>query len=183
MKSFTTLALLLSLAAPVALAADDARPLQVVPKLDLQRYSGTWHEIARLPMYFERRCVGDITATYVPLESGRVQVRNACLRDDGVRMQSVGMARRSGSEPAKLEVRFAPAWLSFLPMVWSDYWVIALDEDYQWALVGEPGREYLWFLSREPAMDAETFDALKARARALGYSLEELIIVVPPRED
>ena len=181
MKSFATPALLLALAAPAA--ADDPAPLQAVPELDLQRYSGTWHEIARLPMYFERRCVGDITATYVPLESGRVQVRNACLRDDGVRMQSVGMARRTGSEPAKLEVRFAPAWLSFLPMVWADYWVIALDEDYQWALVGEPDREYLWFLSREPEVDTKTFDALKARARELGYSLEELIVVVPPRVD
>ena len=181
MKTLPALALLLALAAPAA--ADEPAPLQAVPELDLQRYSGTWHEIARLPMYFERRCVGDITATYIPLESGRVQVRNACLRDDGVRMQSVGMARRTGSEPAKLEVRFAPAWLSFLPMVWADYWVIALDEDYRWALVGEPEREYLWFLSREPSMDAETFERLKARARELGYSLDGLIVVVPPRAD
>lgn len=181
MKTFPALALLLALAAPAA--ADEPAPLPVVPELDLQRYSGTWHEIARLPMYFERRCVGDITATYVPLESGRVQVRNACLRDDGVRLQSVGMARRAGSEPAKLEVRFAPAWLSFLPFVWADYWVIALDEDYRWALVGEPEREYLWFLSREPSMDAATFEALKARARELGYSLDELIVVVPPKAD
>jgi apolipoprotein D and lipocalin family protein len=181
MKTLPALALLLALAAPAA--AEDPKPLQAVPELDLQRYSGTWHEIARLPMYFERRCVGDITATYVPLESGRVQVTNACLRDDGVRMQSVGMARRAGDHPAKLEVRFAPAWLSFLPMVWADYWVIALDADYQWALVGEPGREYLWILSREPALDAETFDMLKAKARELGYSLEELIVVVPPKAD
>lgn len=181
MKTLPALALLLALAAPAA--AKDPPPLEAVPELDLQRYSGTWHEIARLPMYFERRCVGDITATYVPLESGRVQVRNACLRDDGVRMQSEGMARRAGDHPAKLQVRFAPAWLSFLPMVWADYWVIALDPDYRWALVGEPDREYLWFLSREPVMDAATFDDLKARARAMGYSLEELIVVVPPRAD
>ena len=182
MKTLPALALLLALAAPAASAADPA-PLQAVPELDLQRYSGTWNEIARLPMYFERHCVGEITATYVPLESGRVQVRNACTRDDGTRMQSVGMARRPGSEPGKLQVRFAPAWLSFLPMVWADYWVIALDPDYQWALVGEPDREYLWILARAPALDAGTFDMLKARARELGYSLEELIVVVPPRAD
>lgn len=181
MKSLTLLALLLALSAPAA--AEAPAPLEAVPELDLQRYSGTWHEIARLPMYFERRCVGDITATYVPLESGRVQVRNACLRDDGVRMQSTGMARRSGTHPAKLEVRFAPAWLSFLPMVWGDYWVIALDPDYQWAMVGEPAREYLWILSRAPAMDVATFERLKARARELGYSLDELIVVVPPTRD
>ena len=181
MNAFPALALMLALAAPAA--ADEPAPLQAVPELDLQRYSGTWHEIARLPMYFERRCVGDITATYVPLESGRVQVRNACLRDDGVRMQSNGMARRAGTDPAKLEVRFAPSWLSFLPMVWSDYWVIALDPDYRWALVGEPDREYLWILSREPALAAGTFNMIKARAVELGYTLDELIVVVPPVAD
>ncbi|GAB2491381.1 lipocalin family protein [Arenimonas alkanexedens] len=181
MKTLPALALLMALSAPAA--AEPAQPLQAVPELDLQRYSGTWYEIARLPMYFERRCVSDVTATYVPLESGRVEVRNACLRDDGVRMQSKGMARLSGTEPAKLEVRFAPSWLSFLPMVWSDYWVIALDEDYQWALVGEPDRKYLWILSRDSELDAATFDMLKAKARELGYSLDELIVVVPPRAD
>ena len=69
-----------------------------------------------------------------------------------------GIARRSGERAAELEVRFAPAWLSFLPFVWADYWVIALDRDYQWAIVGEPDRDYLWFLTREPTVDAATFD-------------------------
>ena len=156
-------------------------PLQAVPDLDLARYAGTWHEIARLPMYFERRCARDITATYTPRADGSIAVRNACMRDDGVRMASDGVARKRGSSNAKLEVRFAPGWLSALPFVWADYWVIAVDEDYRWAVVGEPGREYLWILSREPSVDAKTFEDLKGRARMQGYDLAELIVVSKPR--
>ncbi len=155
-------------------------PLQAVPELDLARYSGTWHEIARLPMYFERKCARDITATYTLRDDGTISVRNACVKADGVNMVSEGVARKAGTDPAKLQVRFAPGWLSALPFVWADYWVIAVDADYRWAIVGEPGREYLWILSREPAVDAKTFEDLKGRARMMGYDLAELIVVSPP---
>lgn len=156
-------------------------PLQAVPGLDLARYAGTWHEIARLPMYFERKCVRDITATYTPRDDGTITVRNACVKADGEAVVSEGVARKAGSDPAKLLVRFAPGWLSALPFVWADYWVIAVDEDYRWAIVGEPGREYLWILSREPTLDAKTFEDLKGRARMHGYDLAKLIVVSPPR--
>ena len=159
-----------------------AKPaLQAVPELDLARYAGTWHEIARLPMYFERKCVRDITATYTPREDGTITVRNACVKADGESQVSEGVARKAGTDPAKLEVRFAPDWLSKLPMVWADYWVIAVDPEYRWAIVGEPDREYLWILSREPELDVQTFEDLKGRARMLGYDLGELIVVSPPR--
>ncbi|MBW8369096.1 MAG: lipocalin family protein [Arenimonas sp.] len=156
-------------------------PLQAVPDLDLARYAGTWHEIARLPMYFERKCVRDVTATYTPREDGTLTVRNACVKADGETMASEGVARMAGNNPAKLQVRFAPRWLSALPFVWADYWVIAVDQDYRWAIVGEPDRKYLWILAREPALDAQTLDDLKGRARMLGYELDELIVVSPPR--
>jgi len=129
--------LLLMLASP-AMAQP---PLQAVPELDLARYAGTWHEIARLPMFFQRKCARDVTATYTLAEDGTIGVRNACVKQDGDTMASDGQARRTEHGQGKLEVRFAPAWLSALPMVWADYWVIALDQDYQWAIVGEPGRE------------------------------------------
>jgi apolipoprotein D and lipocalin family protein len=76
----------------------------------------------------------------------------------------------------KLEVRFAPKWLSWLPLVWADYWVVALGDDYRWAMVGQPGRKYLWILSRQPSLDRKTFDALKTRAVAMGYDLSGLIV-------
>ena len=163
------LPLLMLLSAPALAIAKP--PLQAVPELDLARYAGTWHEIARLPMYFERKCARDITATYTPRKDGTITVRNACVKADGVNMVSEGVARKTGADPAKLEVRFAPGWLSALPFVWADY---------RWAIVGEPGREYLWILSREPALDAKTFEDLKGRARMMGYDLAELIVVSPP---
>ncbi|PRH81982.1 lipocalin family protein [Arenimonas caeni] len=157
-------------------------PLQPVPGLDINRYSGTWYEIARLPNRFEDQCVGDVTATYTPLQSGRIQVVNACRNADGEIEAVEGQARKSGRHLAKLEVRFAPAWLGWLPFVWADYWVVALDPDYRWAIVGEPDRKYLWFLAREPAVDRATFDELRARATALGFDLDALVVVSPPAD-
>ena len=85
------------------------------------------------------------------------------------------MARQIGAaDSPKLEVRFAPAWLSFLPMVWGDYWVIDLDPDYRLVAVSEPSREYLWVLSRTPAVDAQAYEALLARLAARGFDLGKL---------
>ena len=172
----------LACAAGLVSGPANARDLQPVRDLDLQRYAGVWHEIARLPNRFEDDCVGDITATYTPRDDGSIRVVNACREESGDIMSSEGEARQAGEHAAQLEVRFAPKWLSFLPFVWADYWVIALDENYQWALVGEPGLKYFWILSREPQLDAKTFEDIKARARGLGYDLGDLVVVNPPIE-
>lgn len=178
MRSGILLAALLAAAS----AVHAAEPLEPVAELDIGRYSGTWHEIARLPNRWQDRCAADITATYTPMQSGRIRVVNACRGKDG-RMQSVtGQARRSADHPGKLKVRFAPAWLGWLPFVWADYWVLALDPDYRWVIVGEPGRKYLWILARDPALDRATLDALRARATALGYRLDDLVVANPPRD-
>ena len=76
---------------------------------------------------------------------------------------------------AKLKVRFAPAWLSWLPMVWGDYWVIGLARDYSWAVVGEPGRKYLWILARTPRLDDQSIAAARAAARDNGFEVERLV--------
>jgi apolipoprotein D and lipocalin family protein len=150
-----------------------------VPALDLQRYSGQWHEIAHLPMFWQRQCVGDITATYTPKPDGTVGVRNACRTSDGTRDVSEGVARPVGAKPGQLEVRFAPEWLSWVPMVWADYWVIDLDPQYRWAVVGGPDRDNLWVLSRTPGMDRTLFEQIKARATAKGYRLDDLKVMAP----
>lgn len=146
-----------------------------VPALDLQRYSGTWHQVAHLPMFFQRKCVRGTTAHYAPQADGTVQVRNACIDEAGKRIESTGVARPVPGEPGALEVRFAPDWLDWLPFTWAPYWVIALDPDYQWAMVGGPGRDYLWILSREPSLDPDRLASLVEQARVLGYPVEELI--------
>ena len=112
-------------------------------------------------------------------KTGSIGVLNACRTKDGSMDQSQGVARPVEGHPSRLEVRFAPDWLSWLPAVWADYWVIALDPDYQWAMVGEPGRDYLWILSREPSMDRALFEQLKSKAEGMGYDLSPLVMAAP----
>jgi apolipoprotein D and lipocalin family protein len=152
-------------------------PLMVVPEVDVTRYMGTWYEIARLPNSFQDHCAGDVTATYTLLEDGDIEVLNQCKEDNGEVSQAKGKARRAGDdEPSsKLEVRFAPAFLSFLSFVWGNYWVIDLAPDYSYAVVGEPNREYLWILSRTPTMEEVTLRQILDRAKGQGYELAGLI--------
>lgn len=164
------------LAASTAVAADPAAaPLETVATLDLPRYMGTWYEVAKFPNRFQRQCAGPASAEYRLLPGGTVQVVNRCPLADGQVDQVVGEARRIGPEGSpKLEVRFAPAWLSWLPFVWGNYWVVDLDAAYQLAVVSEPKREYLWVLSRQPAVAPEVWDALLARLRQQGFDLAKL---------
>lgn len=168
------------LCAALALPATAAE-VTSVEQLDITRYAGQWHEIARLPMFFQRNCVGENTAQYTLRDDGLVGVHNSCRNEDGDIDTVEGVARRDETHPGRLEVRFAPDWLSWLPLTWADYWVIAVDPDYQWAVVGEPGHEYLWILSRTPDMSRERFDELKALATTMGYDLDALIVSAPLR--
>lgn len=154
-------------------------PNAPVATLDLDRYSGTWHEVARLPMFFQRNCIKDTTATYTRQENGRVKVRNACREEDGGLIEVVGEARTT-DVAGGLEVRFAPAWLGWIPAVWADYWIIDLDPDYQWAVVGGPGKGALWVLYREPSIPADLLERLRQRAEARGYALSTLIVAAAP---
>jgi len=151
-------------------------PNDAVPALDLQRYSGQWHEIAHLPMFFQRNCAAHITAEYTPQADGSVGVRNACDDKAGKRIVSEGAARGMAGHPGRLEVRFAPAWLAWAPFVWADYWVIELDPDYRWAVVGGPDRKYLWVLSRTPTLPRAKFEAIKVRTARRGYPVDRLVL-------
>ena len=156
----------------VCTAAD--APLPVVSALDLVRYAGTWHEIARYPNYFERMCVRDVTANYSANADGTIRVVNACRKDDGTMTQAEGVARLV-TPPAKLQVRFAPDWLAWLPVAWANYWVIDLADDYNYAVVGEPGRDYLWILARAPQMSDGVYARIVARLPTLGFDPARLV--------
>lgn len=153
----------------------DDGPLATIPSLDIPRYMGRWYEIAKYPNRFQQKCVGDTSAEYSLEPDGNVQVINRCRLEDGQFDEAVGAARQIGDRSSpKLEVRFAPAWLSFIPAVWGDYWVIDLDGDYQLAVVSEPKREYLWILSRSPKVSPEVYDRVLQRLHDKGFDTRKL---------
>jgi len=158
------LLLLLSALAPLA-PAEEAR-MMPVPTLDLQRYSGAWYEIARLPNPFQKKCAHSVVVHYSVRDDGRLDVVNECVEADGQTSRAAGVARLADPKgpPSQLKVRFAPAFLSFLSAVWGDYWVIDLAPDYSYAVIGGPKREYLWILSREPRMPEAVYAEILARA-------------------
>lgn len=160
---------------PAAIAAAAAQPLQTIPALDLPRYMGRWHEIARFPNGFQKKCVAAATAEYTLWPNGRVRVVNRCRMADGAVSVAEAEGRRVGPEgSAKLKVRFAPSWLSFLPFVWGKYWVVDLDPAYRLVAVGEPGRDYLWVLSRTPGIARADYEALLGRLAAKGFDVTKL---------
>ena len=156
-------------------AAPPPSPLATVASLDVPRYMGTWFEIAKYPNWFQRKCIADTRAEYRLQAGGNIVVVNRCRKDSGEVDEAVGEARQLGAAASpKLQVRFAPSWLSILPFVWGDYWVIDLDERYELVAVSEPKREYLWVLSRTPAVNAAAYAALLARLKAQGFDLNRL---------
>lgn len=150
-------------------------PVTTIQSLDVQRYMGKWHEIAKYPNRFQAKCVSDTSADYSLQPDGTVKVVNRCRLANGEMDEAVGTARQIGEATSpKLKVRFAPAWLSWLPAVWGDYWVIDLDPAYQLAAVSDPRREYLWVLSRTPQVDPPAYQALLGRLQARGFDLSKL---------
>jgi apolipoprotein D and lipocalin family protein len=149
--------------------ADTKSELQTVPKVDLSRYVGRWYEIARYPNRFQRKCAGDTSATYSLLPSGEIQVINACRKQDGSIDEAKGKAKIVDKQSnAKLKVSF------FWPF-YGAYWIIGLDPEYRWAVVGHPDRKYLWILSRSAQMsEAEYNEALRV-IRAKGYDESRLM--------
>lgn len=149
--------------------------LKTIPSLDVPRYMGTWYEIAKFPNWFQKKCVSNTKAVYSVRPDGNLKVLNSCKTSDGGVSEAEGTARQIGAKDSpKLEVRFAPAWLSFLPMVWGDYWVIDLDPQYQVAVVSDPRREYLWILSRTPQLDKKIYDELLQRLQAQQFDVRKL---------
>lgn len=147
-------------------------PLEPVPAVELNRYVGEWYEIASYPQRFQQGCTAT-TATYTLRPDGEIDVVNTCRKErlDGELDSAHGRARVV--DGAKLEVSF------FRPF-WGDYWIIQLDPDYQWAVVGHPSRDYLWILSRTPTISEDLDRAIRARLTQQGYPLDRLQRTLQP---
>lgn len=152
-----------------ATAASGNPYLPTVAKVDLQRYMGVWHEIARLEQHFQKNCIGS-SAEYSLRDDGEVTVINRCVDSrDGSMREAKGRAWSvDPTDNSKLKVSF------FWPFR-GDYWIIELGENYQYSVVGTPNRKYLWILAREPVMDGAIYSGIIERLRKHGFSVDNLI--------
>jgi len=153
--------------------------LQTTSHVDLDRYLGRWFEIAAFPAWFERDCTAT-TATYSLRADGDIDVVNRCRKGalDGKEDVAEGRARVvDRATNAKLEVSF------FRPF-WGDYWILGLGPgpDYTYAVVGEPGRDYLWILSRTPVLDSADYDKILAQLREQDYPVDRLVRTRQPEK-
>ena len=169
--------ILLCLFAATAHAAEDKPPVRTVPHVDLGRYVGTWYEIASYPQKFQKGCTAS-TAVYTLREDGKIQVENRCNRDslDGPEKIARGKAKVVDRESnARLKVSF------FWPF-WGDYWIIDLDPEYRYAVVGNPSRKYLWILSRTRSLPPLVYAQILERIAAQGYDVGKLRTTLQPAE-
>lgn len=146
-----------------AAASSGLPPLQTVASVDLNRYLGIWHEIARYPNSFQKGCLGS-TASYTLRDDGEIDVVNSCRDAENGRTRRVE-GRAWVVDPAtnaRLKVSF------FWPFR-GDYWIIDLGPAYEYAVVGTPNRNYLWVLSRTPVMDDAVYAAIMERVRQQGF--------------
>ena len=143
-------------------------PPTTVKYVDLKKYVGLWYEISKIPNSFQDQCIKNTTAKYTLNSNGEISVTNSCIDEDGKEDAADGVVRVVDKKSnAKLEVSFVSffGWRPF----WGDYWIIGLDENYQWAIVGTPNRKYGWVLSRTPNLDNTTMNKVFGILKDQGY--------------
>lgn len=175
MKRILALCLLLVACSKTTTERLNLPPLPTVPSVDLERYLGTWYEIASYPQSFQEGCTGT-TANYSREEDGTIKVVNRCRKGSlsGPEDVAEGKARVvDQASGAKLEVSF------FRPF-WGDYWIIELGENYEYAVVGHPSRDYLWILARQPALPPRVYQEILSHVETMGYDPERLQRTVQP---
>ncbi|CAK9183300.1 unnamed protein product [Ilex paraguariensis] len=151
------------------------KEMETVKGLDLQKYMGRWYEIASFPSRFQPKSGINTRATYTLKPDGTVHVLNETWTD-GKRGSIEGTAYKAdpSSDEAKLKVKFyIPPFLPIFPVT-GDYWVLSIDDDYQYALIGQPARKYLWILCRKNHLDEEIYNQLVQKAKEQGYDVSIL---------
>jgi apolipoprotein D and lipocalin family protein len=158
----------------VGKSATASDPPETVAAVDLNKYIGLWYEIARMPNSFQKQCAAGTTAEYRALENGRIQVINKCYKSDGSLDEAQGVARVVDTQTkAKLQVSFVR--ILGKNRFWGDYWIIGLDENYRWAVVGHPKRKYGWILNRTPEMDLDLRSRIDELLKEKGYDPKDFI--------
>ncbi|CAK9183299.1 unnamed protein product [Ilex paraguariensis] len=151
------------------------KEMEVMKGLDLKRYMGTWYEIASLPSRFHPKDAINSRATYTFSPDGTLHALNETW-SDGKRGSIEGTAyeANTSSDEAKFRVKFyVPPFLPIFPVT-ADYWVLSIDGEYQYALIGHPTRRYLHIVSRQNQLDEEIYNQLVQKAKDEGYDVSKL---------
>ena len=142
--------------------------VKTVDSVELKKYVGLWYEIAKIPNSFQKNCSRNTTATYVLRKDGRIDVINRCVESNGTVDEARGVARVVDTVTnSRLEVSFVR--VLGLQLFWGDYWIIGLDSEYKYAVVGTPSRKYGWILSRRPVLSQEDLNKIFEILRSQGY--------------
>lgn len=159
----------------LSIASTQMQEIQAVQQFNTDKYLGTWYEVARLPNFFQKQCIGNISAQYT-LSNGGIEVLNKCSKKDGITDAALGFATLENSIGSQLKVSFLPKYLRWIPFTKGDYWVVRIDPEYQVSLVGDPDLKYLWILAREPQIDPMIIQDYLNTAKSFGYTnLDEII--------
>lgn len=148
---------------------------RTVAYVDLSRYIGTWYEIAKIPNRFQKKCTGNTTAEYRIREDGKIDVINRCANSKGGFTIAGGIAKiaDTGSN-AKLKVSFVR--VLGMQLFWGDYWIIGLDAEYKYAVVGDSGRKYGWILARERTLDESQWREIDRILSDQGYDRKRFVL-------
>jgi apolipoprotein D and lipocalin family protein len=145
--------------------------LQVVNKVDLNKYIGLWYEVAKIPNWFQKKCIKNTTAEYSLRDDGKIKVVNSCIQDDGSKNVAEGVAKVVDNiSNAKLEVSFVK--ILGIQLFWGDYWIIGLGENYDFAIVGSPDRKYGWILSRTKKLPSDKLNQISDLLKIKGYDIK-----------
>ncbi len=148
--------------------SENNKNVRTVSYVDLNKYTGKWYEIAKIPNRFQKGCVRNTTAEYKLRDDGDIDVINRCIEADGSVNEAEGLAKVVDEKTnSKLEVSFVSIF--GIHLFWGDYWIIGLDKNYQYAVVGHPDRKYGWILNRTPEMSEEKLNEAFKILKENGY--------------
>lgn len=150
--------------------------LTTVEHVDINRYMGTWYEIALLPNRFEKKCIEGAVAHYSLMENGMVKVENSCLTKKGLSTANGVAWVTDRKTQAKLKVSFVP-FAKYFRWFAGDYWILYLDPEYQYVMVGDPSRKYLWFLARKESVSEVVYQDLLKVAAEKGFAVDQIVRV------
>ena len=174
---FSVIILLTGFMVKVSAQNSGVHPVKTVQKVDLNKYAGKWYEIARIPNKFQKSCVSNVTATYTLRDDGKINVLNKCIEEDGSVNEAEGLAQVvDGKTNSKLEVSFVSIF--GIHLFWGDYWIIGLDKNYDYAVIGHPDRKYGWILSRTPRLSEEKLGEAFQILKDNGYNPKDFVMTV-----